>query len=160
MTADNVSRRKLILSTLAVVLLVASIAMFFDRILMREGMTRFDVLAISNLLTGLACGGLFYKLARSEQERRNRINQRLELIAEMNHHIRNALQVITFSMFDPKGREMSMDKMRQAVDRIQWALREVLPRYTEQLDQGQLPERLESPGQSPDESHDSHLSVH
>jgi len=151
MTANLISRRKLIFSSIAVVVLVALIAMFFDRVLLREGVTRFDVLAISNLLTGLACGSLFYTLGRHEKERRERIDQRLHLIAEMNHHIRNALQVITFSVFDPKGREVSMDKIRQAVERIQWALREVLPKYSETSDSTDfrlLPDSLEKPGTS------------
>ena len=144
-TSDRISRRKLVLVTVAVVVFVALIAMFFDRLLLREGVTRFDVLAISNLLTGVACGSLFYTLARHERERRERINQRLQLIAEMNHHIRNALQVITFSVFDPQGRDVSMDKIRQALDRIQWALREVLPKYSEPApENGLVPESLET----------------
>jgi hypothetical protein len=50
----------------------------------------------------------------------------------MNHHIRNALQVITF--YSRAGAKQQVGIV-EAVERIQWALREVLP---------QLPESLES----------------
>jgi two-component sensor histidine kinase len=50
----------------------------------------------------------------------------MRVIAEMNHHIRNALQVIQFSTRNQSG-EAEVKAMRDAVQRITWALREVLP---------------------------------
>lgn len=49
------------------------------------------------------------------------------VIEQMNHHIRNALQVIVYRM-DPKGRDsQELSDIRDSVDRIDWALREILP---------------------------------
>ena len=55
--------------------------------------------------------------ARSLQELR-----RLEVVALMNHHVRNALQAILYS----SGGEAAA-VIEEAVQRIEWALREVLP---------------------------------
>ena len=61
-------------------------------------------------------------------ERRGRryLVERLRTIAEMNHHVRNALEVITNSAYLQQE-----DKLRRVLcessERIEWALREVLP---------------------------------
>jgi len=50
------------------------------------------------------------------------------VIAEMNHHIRNALQIIIYSASKASASDRDeADELRDAVKRIEWALREVLP---------------------------------
>ncbi len=61
-----------------------------------------------------------------ERHRQRYLEARLKVIAEMNHHVRNALQVLSYTTLrqeDEKVRNM----MRESVTRIDWALREVLP---------------------------------
>jgi hypothetical protein len=56
----------------------------------------------------------------------------MHTIAELNHHIRNALQVIKFWGAQHQNctlDEMQIRLMKDSVDRIEWALREVLPKY-------------------------------
>ncbi len=57
---------------------------------------------------------------------------RMATIAEMNHHIRNAMQVIrgliTF-LPDPSHRDDQILLINESVERVEWALREVLPKY-------------------------------
>jgi signal transduction histidine kinase len=52
---------------------------------------------------------------------------RMQVIAEMNHHIRNALAAISLSA-DIVQNQQSIQVISESVDRIEWALREVLPR--------------------------------
>ncbi len=52
---------------------------------------------------------------------------RMQVIAEMNHHIRNALSPVSLSLEDTKNQELKR-VISDAVDRIDWALREILPR--------------------------------
>lgn len=59
--------------------------------------------------------------ARSLQELR-----RLQMLAVINHHVRNALQAILYSPRYPDSAEI-----QAAVDRIEWTLREVLPQVHE-----------------------------
>lgn len=99
----------------------------FDRLLLHEGVPRYDLLAISNTLTGMVAGGFFWEAMRRDRERRDFVRERLRTISEMNHHIRNALQVISFYSYRDQD-DKAVAVLKQAVNRIEWALNEVLPR--------------------------------
>lgn len=89
------------------------------------------MLIISNSITGLFAGGLFYQIAREERANRELLRARMKTIAELNHHIRNALQVIKFWGAQQRSSldAMQLQLINDSVERIEWALREVLPRY-------------------------------
>jgi hypothetical protein len=108
------------------VLLVWIVGFGFDRLLARDGVARSEILLTSNGLTAIVAGFLFYSLTNNERLRRKIMREKLRTIAEMNHHIRNSLQVITYATATPKTAE-SMELIRSSVERIEWALREVLP---------------------------------
>lgn len=55
------------------------------------------------------------------------LRQRVEVIANMNHHVRNALQVIEFTSYSNADKEQ-FEAVKSSVNRIQWALRELLPK--------------------------------
>jgi hypothetical protein len=124
------SRRSGLLSFL-VALVVSAIGVLLDRLLLKEGLPRLGMLLISNSATGLFAGGLFYQLAREERAHRELMRARVKTIAELNHHIRNALQVIRFwgAQQRPALDALQLQLINDSVDRIEWALREVLPRY-------------------------------
>lgn len=56
--------------------------------------------------------------------------ERMRVIAEMNHHVRNALQPILYSPFLKEEAEQ-VRIIHEGTQRIEWALREVLPGETE-----------------------------
>jgi hypothetical protein len=124
------SKARLILLCFFVVLLVWAVGFGFDRLLARDGVTRTDILLASNALTGIVAGFLFYSLTNIERLRRNVMRERLRTIAEMNHHIRNSLQVITYASATQRDAE-SVEMICNSVERIEWALREVLPGHVE-----------------------------
>jgi len=119
------SRLRLVALCVGVVLLVWIVGFGFDRLLARDGVTRTDILLTSNALTGIVAGFLFYSLTNSQRLRRKLVRERLRTIAEMNHHIRNSLQVITYAT--AADTDESVKLIRESVERIEWALREVLP---------------------------------
>jgi len=124
------SRRSGLLSLLVIVV-VSLIGVVLDRILLKEGITRLDMLIFSNGLTGLFAGGLFYQMAREAKASRALVEERMKTIAELNHHIRNALQVIKFLGGQRSGLDaVQLQLINDSADRIEWALREVLPRYS------------------------------
>src|SRR6266542_4965017 len=84
--------------------------------------------AISNLICGIVAGTLVYVLMRHNQQRQAQGLQRLETINEMNRHIRNALQVISFNIRPSTRDTDQLSEITQALNRIQWALREILPK--------------------------------
>jgi len=120
---------------------VASVGFGFDRLLLKEGVPRFDVLLLSNCLTGIVAGGLFLQYKIRTQEKQRLLEQRLQKIADMNHHVRNALQVVTFYGAQSENPETAK-LIGESVQRIEWTLREVLPRGWE-IDE-HLPPNLQS----------------
>jgi hypothetical protein len=81
-------------------------------------------LAIANdALVGVAVGllVLFY-----ERRQRQNMIRKLEVIRLMNHHVRNSLQVISFAVLAPQQEKLTSE-LKNALERIEWALREVLP---------------------------------
>jgi signal transduction histidine kinase len=67
------------------------------------------------------------KLVQVSRERHRLLVARMQVIAEMNHHIRNALSPITLSLDDTQNQQLRRI-ISNSVERIDWALREILPR--------------------------------
>ena len=109
-----------------------------------EGVSRRDMLLLSNGITGAIAAYLFFQLAAQEKRRRELVRERMNTVASLNHHVRNALQVIKYAGGARSGvNAMQVQLIDAAVNRIEWALREVLPKYPEAGDPPQ--ERLDFP---------------
>jgi hypothetical protein len=78
-------------------------------------------------LSAFVVSCLVAKLVHMSRERHRLVMARMQVIAEMNHHIRNALSPVALSL-DATGNEALNLVIVDAVDRIDWALREILPR--------------------------------
>jgi hypothetical protein len=70
---------------------------------------------------------LVAKLTSVTRQRHRLTVARMQVIAEMNHHIRNALAPISVSV-DITENHRLIHAISEGVDRIDWALREILPR--------------------------------
>jgi hypothetical protein len=78
---------------------------------------------VDNVVAGIAAGLMVLVYERWQQ---SEVEKKLRTIRLMNHHVRNALQIIaatSCSLDSTKERTGVQD----AVRRIEWALREVLP---------------------------------
>ncbi len=106
------------------VFLVSSAA---DLLMLREHETARITIELSDAVSAIAIGLLAFQLVRMHQERRAKLRKRVEVIADMNHHVRNALQVISLSTHG-KENEQEIAAIRDSMNRIQWALRELLPK--------------------------------
>jgi hypothetical protein len=102
--------------------LVVLVLLFaLDRIAVRFSLTG-ALRVLDDIAGALIVGALAFWQARS----RNRfVEQRLNTIALMNHHVRNALQVISYSNYLKQDKQV--EQVKDAVERIEWALREILP---------------------------------
>ena len=78
---------------------------------------------MDDALVGAGAGLLVYFY---ERRQRRAIIRKLEVIRQMNHHVRNSLQVITSAASISERQELAK-AVQAAVARIEWALREVLP---------------------------------
>jgi hypothetical protein len=60
-----------------------------------------------------------------EQRRHRAILNKVRVIAAMNHHVRNALQTISYVPYTEQEKQIRL--IAESVQRIEWALREILP---------------------------------
>lgn len=96
-------------------------------VVLHENASRTIAISVSDSIAAAIAGVLVFRLLQYERARRRQLRQRLEIIAEMNHHVRNALQVISLSTYSSADQQQLV-AIRESVSRIQWALREVLPK--------------------------------
>jgi hypothetical protein len=85
---------------------------------------------LDEILLATFTGALVLVIQLSHQRDQERLNDKLKTIELMNHHVRNALQVIADSAYV----HGHLDEIKTSVDRIAWALREVLPGEVEDED--------------------------
>lgn len=88
-----------------------------------EGHPIIAVESLDNLATGILAGLVVFTY---EQKRYSAAMEKVRIITEMNHHVRNALQAIISCRALPE-QEKQVKMIADSVKRIEWALREVLP---------------------------------
>jgi len=77
---------------------------------------------VDDLVLGVLAGLVFFAY---EQRRYKAVREKIATISAMNHHVRNALQAISYAPYTEQAKQIEL--IQQSVNRIQWALREVLP---------------------------------
>lgn len=95
---------------------------YLDTVLSRYWHHRFAPL-VDDLITGLLIGGL---LLLYEERLHRSMMRKLKTVAEINHIVRNDLEIMQYSAHVTGDRE-HMERIRTCVQHIEWALREVLP---------------------------------
>ncbi len=115
-----------VLLSLIFVLLIFFVSSTADLFLLHEHETPRMTIEFSDAISAIVIGILCYWLVRLHQERRQRLRHKVEVIADMNHHVRNALQVISLTSHGKTKEEIAA--IRESVGRIQWALKELLPK--------------------------------
>ena len=104
------------------------VALMIDYTLLIHKDSPWATVEVSDALAGLLAGALFLKLLQLYRAQRVRLAQRLQVIDEMNDHIRNALQMISFTVHATPENENEVANIDRAVGKIQWALNEILPK--------------------------------
>jgi len=82
---------------------------------------------IAEAVSAVIVGFLVAKLFESSYKRRQVTLARIQVISEMNHHIRNALSVISLSTREVQNKQ-AIRVITEALDHIEWTLSEILPR--------------------------------
>jgi hypothetical protein len=107
---------------------VLGFGLFGLGVLVNAVLERHQVGGMSLYLDDVLLGVLAGLLVFFYEQRRHRAM--IRVIAEMNHHVRNALQAIAFSPYADKAKQIQL--IDESAQRIQWALREILPGEVEQ----------------------------
>ena len=121
--------RLYIWGTTLAALIVTGLGALLSRWLVRMWYPSMDALVHGSFML-LVVGGLIYTLLRFTNDRRAAEIDRFRTVAECNHHIRNALQVLSLTR-DTRTQQGSPDVSRHTADsvyRIELTLAEVLPR--------------------------------
>ena len=121
--------RLYIWATAFAALIVAGVGALFSRWLVNMWYPSMGGLVHGTFML-LVVGGLIYTLLRYTNDRRAADIARFRTVAECNHHIRNALQVLSLTR-DARTQQGSPEASRYAADsvqRIELTLAEVLPR--------------------------------
>ncbi len=108
---------------------------FIGYLLLFELRSPGKMLLITGLLTGIISGVLALTMMARARERYLRLLQWVEMMREMNHHTRNALEQINYSAYST-GDRAAIEGIRAAMGRIEWALREVLTQHG-RIDKGE-----------------------
>ena len=90
-------------------------------VLQQRGITR-TTMYLDDLVLGVLAGLMAFAY---EHRRSRELRQKLAVISAMNHHVRNALQTISYVPYTEQAKQMLL--IQQSVNRIQWALKEILP---------------------------------
>src|SRR5215475_6541784 len=77
---------------------------------------------LDDLVLGIVAGLVVFAY---EQRRHKAMLEKIAVISAMNHHVRNALQAISYAPYTEQAKQIQL--IQQSVARIQWALQEVLP---------------------------------
>jgi hypothetical protein len=85
--------------------------------------------SFDDLLIGFLTAGVIFAY---EQRRYRTTMEKVQMISAMNHHVRNALQAISYSPYAEHEKQMKL--IAESVSRIEWALREILPGETAPTD--------------------------
>jgi Tfp pilus assembly protein PilE len=102
---------------------------FLQGLMGRSGFTGISIY-VDDLILGILAGLVVFAY---EQRRHKAVREKIATIAAMNHHVRNALQAISYAPYTEQARQLEL--IQQSVNRIQWALREVLPGTADQTAQ-------------------------
>lgn len=118
---------RIVFAVAVFIIFVSAVGFFFDRLLVREGVPSLGVMLLSNALTGVVAGILYLEVRVRAHDKQRLLEERLQKVTEMNHHVRNALQVVSFYRYqitDPEAARL----LQESIKRIEWTLEEVLPR--------------------------------
>lgn len=113
--------------------IAVSVVVGFVSFLVTEFMHRFLVADLGRRwerllaegVSAVVVAGLTAGLMHSANQRQEAALLRMQVISEMNHHIRNALGAISLTADSIQNQEC-VRVISDSVDRIEWALREVL----------------------------------
>jgi hypothetical protein len=107
-------------------LIIGFASYYINRLILRYGIDPSTESLLDDVAIGCLGGGIVFFAGALKWERDARIRERLTLIAELNHHVRNALTTIVLYAEHPDMKQR-LQSTTEAVDRIAWVLRELVP---------------------------------
>jgi hypothetical protein len=105
------------------VAMAVGVLTFFSDVVLLSVTYSVALLVIDSILMGVMAGVVSWMY---EQRHKRVMAAKLEVIAQMNHLVRNDLEIIQYSAYATQNQE-HIERIDECLRRIDWALREVLP---------------------------------
>jgi hypothetical protein len=105
------------------VAIAVGVLTFFSDVVVLSVTYSTTLLVIDSILLGAMAGAVAWMY---EQRHKRLTANKLDVIAQMNHLVRNDLEIIQYSAYATQDQE-HIQHIDECLRRIDWALREVLP---------------------------------
>ena len=130
----SASSTQITLMSVFVGFVVFGTAAMWEWIASLEGWSLLPMALMSDVVAGTLAAVFMFVALRNMRQRRQSMLARLTAVREMNHEIRNALELIQLSAYSTHHQQ-AIATITDAVDKIQWTLQEILPPAVERADQ-------------------------
>jgi hypothetical protein len=120
----NVSDRTVVASIVGLVALVFCAIAVIDWLMFDTGRSALGIMLGEDVLASVSIFGFTYGMVHNSRRQRESLRREQRIVAETNHHIRNALELIQLSAQTTRDQQV-IAQVSVAVERIQWALREL-----------------------------------
>ena len=127
--ASSVSDRRTLRAVLVIFVICGAVQFALHVLLTKLGVSELVDAAIDAKLIGAFIGLVFWLLLVGVRERQRRVREDLERLAELNHEIRNALQVIGYAQFDVDVNVERRAMVLDSVNRIDVVLKRLFPAF-------------------------------
>lgn len=130
-----VASRARVAATVTLVLLLAGILKYvLAGLMVRVGASPTEMRTQDAIFTGLFCAVIVSIALGAERFRREQFRERVKVVSDLNHHLRNALEIIIHGHLLPQSSQTKA--ILESVERIDHALKKIVP---EQSDSSPLP---------------------
>jgi hypothetical protein len=130
-----VASRPRVAATVVLVLMAAGgLKYALAGLLVRVGASREEMRIQDTIFTGLFCAVIVAIALGAERFRREQFRERVKVVSDLNHHLRNALEIIIHGHLLPQSSQTKA--IFESVERIDQALQKIVP---EEKDSQALP---------------------
>lgn len=119
------SKTRIVAAALAALLLASACKFLVAGVLVRDGASEMEMRTQDAIFTGLFCAGITWLGLAVGRFRRAQIRKQVKVVSDLNHHLRNAVEIILHSHLLPENAQTAA--ILESVERIDSALQVIVP---------------------------------
>jgi hypothetical protein len=119
------NRGRMAFGAVLVLLVAGGFKYLLAGFLVRAGASRQEMRIQDAILTGLFCALIVCIAMGAERFRREQFRERVKVVSDLNHHLRNALEIIIHGHLLPQSSQTKA--IFESVERIDHALQKIVP---------------------------------
>ena len=119
------SRTRMAVGAILVLFVAGGFKYVLAGLMVRAGASRQEMRIQDAILTGLFCAVIVCIALGAERFRREQFRERVNVVSDLNHHLRNALEIIIHGHLLPQSSQTKA--IFESVERIDHALKKIVP---------------------------------